>query len=354
MNDEISGISVVICTYNGANRLPACLDALESQTWRGELEIVVVDDNSRDDISDMLASYRRVRLMRNGKNLGPAGSRNVGIRAARHDLIVFTDDDCRPENEWLERLAEALTSHVMAIGGATIPHSADTLLWRFLSVNNPLAPLESDVAGTRSTGERLFRYCKGLIGTPPGFLRDDVREVYSVPSANLGVRAGILAEVGAFDESFGFSGEDQDLCRRINLAHLGGLIFVPQAIVRHEYKAAWWDTIRRSRVYAHGNVALRRKYPEVARILFPIPVAWMLATCALMWLNPITAFIPTCALPLCYPVYLRLALRRRSWEPFAYVLLQFLQDTAANWGFFEAELGKWRRKNTPAVGGEYR
>jgi hypothetical protein len=85
-------ISVVVPTYNRADLLPASLDAIFAQTLQ-PLEVIVVDDGSRDDTTAVLQRYNgRVRAIRID-NSGELVARNTGVRAASGDLVAFCDSD---------------------------------------------------------------------------------------------------------------------------------------------------------------------------------------------------------------------------------------------------------------------
>ncbi len=97
--------------------LARCLAALDGQ--RGvRLEVLVVDDGSRDpaDIRRIAASHG-VRLLRL-EGGGPAAARNAGIRAARGSVVLLTDDDCIPSPDWAAELARAVEeTHEIGSGG---------------------------------------------------------------------------------------------------------------------------------------------------------------------------------------------------------------------------------------------
>src|SRR5689334_9499227 len=102
-------VSVVVPSHERVTRLRWLLNALEEQTLpRSRWELVVVHD-SRDGTEELVTTHplvhegvlRRVRL---APGTGTAAvQRNTGWREARAELIAFTDDDCRPEADWLER-----------------------------------------------------------------------------------------------------------------------------------------------------------------------------------------------------------------------------------------------------------
>jgi hypothetical protein len=85
-------VSVVIPTYNRAQALPACLDAVFAQTSPPD-EVVVVDDGSTDETPAILERYGERIVAVRQENAGVSAARNTGIAVARGDWIAFQDSD---------------------------------------------------------------------------------------------------------------------------------------------------------------------------------------------------------------------------------------------------------------------
>ena len=91
-------VSVVICTYNGARYLHPTIDSVLAQTY-APIEVIVVDDGSRDDTWAVLQSYGdRIKAIRQ-TNGGIPVARNTGLSHARGEFIALMDHDdlCMPE-----------------------------------------------------------------------------------------------------------------------------------------------------------------------------------------------------------------------------------------------------------------
>ena len=354
MGRHPNGISVVICTFNGDLVLPGCLEAIRKQTWPGKIEVIVVNDDPDKALSLDDHNFSSISVLNNRVNLGPGAARNRGIQHAKFDLIALTDDDCRPEPRWLEKLSEAIVNNesAVAVGGKTLPQSASSALLRYLARNNPMQPLDLNVSLKRSGLSRLGSYFGSLVRFSDSAISETTRAVYSLPSANLAVRRTALRDVGLFDENIKFSGEDQDLCRRINLAYPFGVFYTPEAVVIHEYKNSLKDTLRRSRVYAIGNCVLRLKWPEISLIVFPIPVVWAFASAAFALFSPNLLWLPLALLPLCYPKYLYLAFVSKSYEPLFYFSINFLQDCWSNIGLVQGSLKETNHRHNDLKNGK--
>jgi len=93
-------LGAVIVTYNSAGYIDRCLRAL--QPWMGRVvaEVVVVDNNSRDDTREQAAAHANVRLIANPCNTGFAAAANQGVRAIAPDLILLLN----PDAEIVDRL----------------------------------------------------------------------------------------------------------------------------------------------------------------------------------------------------------------------------------------------------------
>jgi glycosyltransferase involved in cell wall biosynthesis len=93
-----SGVTVVIPTFNEADRLPVLLAHLDAQTIAPD-EVIVADACSSDD-TRAIAIAHGARVVEGGM---PGPGRNAGAKAARSDLLLFMDADAAPAPEFLER-----------------------------------------------------------------------------------------------------------------------------------------------------------------------------------------------------------------------------------------------------------
>src|SRR5829696_1142546 len=200
-------VSVVVATHNRALRLLWLLNALEAQTLpRERWELVVVHD-STDQSADILCTHPlaaagvlRDFAVEPGTG-GASRQRNIGWRAARAATIAFTDDDTRPEPDWLENLLDSARRHPRAVvQGRTKPD-----------------PFESEVM------QRAPRARSIEEDDPPG---------PHAQTCNILYPRAALEEVDGFDESITTAGEDWDLKLRAEKAGWG-YVGEPHALLYH-------------------------------------------------------------------------------------------------------------------------
>ncbi len=197
--------SVVVITFNRVALLKECLAALRRQTFK-DFEIIVVNGASADGTQQYLATQSDIQVVNQTRNEGLSAGRNAGIRAAKGRIMVFTDDDCAPNEEWLGKL---LTPYAdVGVAG----------------VGGPVIGLPSHRVFFDRGGVNRFGVVR-TIRAGPGF------EPYLV-GCNASFRRSALDAVGLFDPAFFLCYEETDLC--IRLQHAGyRLAFTDEAPLHH-------------------------------------------------------------------------------------------------------------------------
>jgi glycosyltransferase involved in cell wall biosynthesis len=121
-------ITVILCTYNRCQSLAKALDSVAAQTFSepAEWEVLVVDNNSRDQTREVVEDFCRRYPGRFRYLFEPSQGKsyalNTGIREARGDVLAFMDDDVTVESDWLRNLTAGLGSDEWAgAGGRILP-----------------------------------------------------------------------------------------------------------------------------------------------------------------------------------------------------------------------------------------
>ncbi|MDA8290445.1 MAG: glycosyltransferase [Actinomycetota bacterium] len=334
-------MSVVVCSLDGAATLGACLEALERQTIRDKVQVVVVDDGSTDGTAAVARQFG-VELVVHERNRGISAARNSGIRVARAPVVAFTDDDCIPDRDWLECLLRPYEDDgVVAVGGAIEVLRTTGLVDRYLAANNPLAPLELELARHTGLGARFLLYVRRMWGSraPAG-----ARSVYSFPGASMSFRRGLLEQIGGFDERMTFGADDEYICRRVRETSPGhSLWFTPDAVVHHDFAGTLRDLWRRDFAYGKGHARTflidpDRRWPMV----FPAPFAVLLLAVLLGRRGPVRALGALGAVPVLLPQGIRGAMQARRVSHLAFSFLRLVEETALDAGMAAGLATQWR------------
>src|SRR4051794_34604169 len=98
-----AGASVIIPSYESHETIAATLKSLRGQVF-SDFEIIVIDSRSNNAVAKITADFREVRYHRSEERLLPHEARNLGVKLARSDILVFTDPDVVAAPDWLENL----------------------------------------------------------------------------------------------------------------------------------------------------------------------------------------------------------------------------------------------------------
>ena len=92
---EKTAISVIIPFYNAKKYLKDCINSVQNQNFKHQIEIVLIDDGSSDGSSEIVKKIhnKNFNLIVNKKNLGPGKARNIGIKKAKGEYLFFLDAD---------------------------------------------------------------------------------------------------------------------------------------------------------------------------------------------------------------------------------------------------------------------
>ena len=177
-------VSIVIPAFNCTNYIGQSLQSCFSQTYT-DFEVIVVDDCSDEDIYSAIKGFD-VKYVRNNKNIGPAGSRNIGIQLSKGDYISFIDSDDLMNRYKLEKSVKAFESD----------------------------PEIGLVCGNYQILIDRVRLCPPFYRNPIKINHDMLMNQNFVASGSTTVKRDVLEDIGNFNEEY-WIGEDYDLWIRI-------------------------------------------------------------------------------------------------------------------------------------------
>ena len=224
-------LSIVIPSYNTKDLLEQSLRTVMDAATGLEVEVLVVDNASRDGSADMVAStFPQVELIRNEENVGFAAANNQALRRikGRNVLLLNSDTIVRPDT--LRCLVEFMEAHPQAGAiGCKILNPDGTLQ---LSCRRGL-PTPMTAFCKMSGLSRLFPNSPRIARYNLTYLDPErTHEVDALSGSCMMVRKKAMDQVGLLDEAYFFYGEDLDWCFRMREA--GWKIFyVPQTEIIH-------------------------------------------------------------------------------------------------------------------------
>jgi len=116
-------VTVVLPVLNEEAHLGACLQAVEEQTYRHVIEVLVADGGSIDRTTEIASTHPSVRVVHNPRRIQAAGL-NVALAEARGEVIVRVDGHCTIASDYVERCVDALRrTGAAVVGGAMTPTS---------------------------------------------------------------------------------------------------------------------------------------------------------------------------------------------------------------------------------------
>ena len=225
--------SVVICSYNGASTVESCLRSMQKLRYPN-YEVIFVNDGSTDQTQEILRQFPWVRNIRQ-KNMGLSYARNVGLNAARGEVVVYTDSDCEADEDWLYALCLPLLRG--GHGGMGGPN---------------LIPDEGSWVAD----------CVGLAPGGPTHVMIDDRTAEHVPGCNMAFYTSILKQVNGFDPQYRKAGDDVDVIWRIQNLRPQHRLFPFRAGVALSAKYHQGVSETAGRGYGEAEALLKYKHPD--------------------------------------------------------------------------------------------
>jgi cellulose synthase/poly-beta-1,6-N-acetylglucosamine synthase-like glycosyltransferase len=222
---DLPTVSIIVPAYNAESTIAECIAPLLALDYPGRLrELLVVNNASTDATGQVLKQFGSEIVSLSEVKRGPSAARNRGLRAARREVVAFTDADCVVDRGWLRSIVLPLRDQrVGVVGGRTL-------------ARRPCNEIEA-------YGERIHDQGRSINEFTPPY----------VSTANWSSRLSLLKDVGLFDEAL-TRGEDVDLSWRI--LQLGyRLVYEPDAVIYHRHERSLPGLFQEG--YLHGYHAPR-------------------------------------------------------------------------------------------------
>lgn len=244
--------SLIIPVYNRPDEILELLQSIEKQTFKGDYEIIIVEDGSQIDCKNIVKEFENKLPITYfyKENSGPGASRNYAMQRATGNYFIILDSDCLLPEHYLEAVDDYLKDNFVDCFGGS-----DTATEHF-----------SDIQKAINYAMTSFFTTGGIRGSKKSLTRFEPR------SFNMGISKK------AFEQTQGFGkihpGEDPDLS--IRLWKMGfKTSFIETAFVYHKRRISWEKFKTQVSKFGQTRPILNFWHPEYEKIIHFLPTFFL-------------------------------------------------------------------------------
>ncbi len=204
-------LEIIIVNYQTPDLTLNCLKSIFSKNWTNEIDVIVVDNNSKDNSLQIIKnSYSQIKIIESSKNLGFTGGNNLGLNETTANLVLLLNSDTLVKTGALDNLINFANSTDYGIiscqllnpdgsfqpNGGKLPNLANLLLW--LSNLDDLLNIPSYQMKNRSDFKTV--------------------ELGWISGAVMLIKKDVIEKIGLLDENIFMYGEDVEYCLRAKRA----------------------------------------------------------------------------------------------------------------------------------------
>ena len=231
-------VSVIIPVFNGEATIAAAIDSVLAQEFRGDVEVIVVNDGSTDATASVLDDYRGRVTVLDRVNGGPASARNAGVRASRGEYVAFLDAD----DIWMpDKLTKTL---------AALDHDSGAAM---VYTNASMMAAGGEMSGATYTPEDQKR--------APA-MEDLLSGLWNILPSTALMKRATFDKTGGFREEFA-TGHPQweDSYFMIVAREQGRFVYLDEPAVLYRVPASVQEDLKRRRVWKNDS-----ENPETMRV----------------------------------------------------------------------------------------
>lgn len=212
-------VAVVILNYKVKDYTLACIRSVRKSSYPN-IEIIVVDNNSQDDLEKEISGFREVKFIQAHANLGYTGGNNLGIKQAlkdNADYVFILNPDTEVKPDCIQRLIVGMVNEGVAVAGSKILFADHKTIW----FAGGIMDLANVLHGHRGVDEKD----KGQY--------EVASETDYVTGGAMMVRSDVFQKIGFLDDRYFMYYEDSDFCFRAKKAGFK-IFYFPSAVIYHE------------------------------------------------------------------------------------------------------------------------
>lgn len=311
--------SVIVPIYNRPEEGKELLESLALQTYKN-FELVLVEDGSKFSCESIVPEFKNlfdINYIRK-VNTGRSDTRNVGMKHAKGDYLIFFDSDCIIPPQYFEILCEKLQQeNTPCFGGPDSAHES------FSNI------------------QKAINYAMTSFWTTGGIRGGKINMEKFVPRTfNMGFSKEVYDKVGGFNEKIDY-GEDMDISARIRKAGFSIALF-NEVFVYHKRRVDFKSFFKQVYNFGYSRIAtIYKLYPDTLKLVHFLPAAFV---CGSIGLVILSLFSPLFLLPL--GAYVLLLFFDSLWKnkritiAFLSIIACFVQLYGYGIGFLKAAISR--------------
>ena len=247
-------ISVIIVNYNARYFLKNSICSILSSDIVSDIEIIVVDNDSKDGSFDMLdEDFPNIKYIKNSKNVGFGKANNQGVALAQGDYILILNPDTMLTGTTLsEMLRFSEKQHNFGAAGV-----------QFMDGSGKYLPeSKRNFPDLKVAGAKLLGYSKYYYANHIG--KDKIAEIDILTGAFMFIKKEVYDEIGGFDEDFFMYGEDIDLSYRITKAGFKNFYVGSNKVLHFKGESTIKDKLYLENFYGALSIFHKKHFPNRA------------------------------------------------------------------------------------------
>jgi len=254
-------LAVIIVNYNVKYFLKQCLESVYNSTSLENIEVYVVDNDSKDGSVEMVVeSFPKVKLIANKKNVGFSTANNQAIKETNADYVVLLNPDTLVQSDSFEKVIKFMDEHPDAGGlGVTMIDGNG----KFLPESKRGLPTP-EVAFFKIFGfSKIFPKSKKFGKYHLGYLdKNETHKIEVLSGAFMAMRMETLDKVGLLDEDFFMYGEDIDLSYRITQGGYENYYYPGTTIIHYKGESTKKSSVNYVYVFYKAMAIFAKKHFE--------------------------------------------------------------------------------------------
>lgn len=271
--------SFIIPVYNRPEEIRELLLSFRGQHYKGEYEIVIVEDGSTRTSKEIVAQFSDLPISYYFKsNSGPGPSRNYGMQMAKGDYYIILDSDCLLPPEYITVVLDELErEYVDFYGGPDAAHTSFSDLQKAINYTMTSVLTTGGIRGNKKSKGR-----------------------FQPRSFNMGISKEAFITSGGFGKIH--PGEDPDLTLRLWKSGYTSRL-LSEAYVYHKRRISWKKFYKQVRKFGLVRPILNQWHPNTSKITYWFPTVFILFIVVSL-VGLIYSFIVPLLLLLCYLMFI--------------------------------------------------